>query len=89
MEREFFSLFLGLYQPVLALKKAILMFLNFLNFFTIFLEFSITGRVGTDRNIFFFSLSRPPPTRFGMKRSHNDVFQFFEFFFYFFFNFLF
>ena len=86
--RIFFSLFLGLYQPVLALKKAILMFLNFLNFFTIFLEFSITGRVGTDRNIFFFSLSRPPPTRFGMKRSHNGVFQFFEFFCYFFFNFL-
>ena len=51
---------------------------NFLKFFAIFLEFSITGRVGTHRNEFFyffiFSLSRPLPTYFGLKRSYDGVF---------------
>ena len=34
-----------------------MVFLNFLNFFTIFLEFSITRRVGTERNNNFYFLS--------------------------------
>ena len=33
-----------------------MVFFNFLNFFTIFLEFSILWRVGTHQNDFFFSL---------------------------------
>ena len=55
----------------------------FLFFFSLFLEFYITRRVGTERNgktIFIFALSRPFPTYFGLKRSHNGVFLFFEFF---------
>ena len=42
-----FSLFLGLPQHILPRKAAIIVF-------SIFLEFSITGRVGTPRNDFFF-----------------------------------
>ena len=62
-----------------------MMFFNFLNFFAIFLEFPIPGRVGMDQNKnFFFSHSQPLPSCFGLKRSHIDVFQFFEFFCYFF-----
>ena len=39
----------------------------------------------TDRNDnFFFSLSRPSPIYFGLKRSHNVYFEFFEFCYYFF-----
>ena len=33
------SFFLGLFQPMLALKETILAFFNFLNFFAIFLQF--------------------------------------------------
>ena len=54
-----------------------------LNFFAIFLEFSITRRVVTEQNettIFIFSLSLRFPTYFVLKRSHNGVFQLFEFF---------
>ena len=54
-----------------------MVFFNFLNFFAILLEFSITRRVGTERNgpiIFIFSLSRPFPTYFGLKWSHNGIF---------------
>ena len=42
----------------------------FLIFFTIFLEFSITRRVGTERSgaiIFIFSLSQHFPNYFGLK----------------------
>ena len=53
----------------------------FLNFFVICSEFSITHLVGTKRNetiIYIFSLSRPFPTNFCSKRSHNCIFlQFF------------
>ena len=68
-----FSLFLGLPQHILPRKEAIILFSIFLNFFTIFLEFSITSRVGTPRNdfFFFFSLSRPFPTYFGLKSCQN------------------
>ena len=86
------SLFLGLPKHILPRKEAIIVFYIFLNFFTIFLEFSITSRVGTPRNDFLFfiifSLSRPFPTYFGLKSCQNVGFKFFEFFCYFFFNFL-
>ena len=49
-----FSLFLGLFQPILVGKEAIMVFSNLLNFFAIFLEFSITSRVGIHKNDFFF-----------------------------------
>ena len=52
----FFPLILNLSRPVLALKEAILMFFNFLNFFSIFSEFYIPDWIGIDRNDFFFSL---------------------------------
>ena len=51
--------------------------LNFLNSFALFLEFSISRRVGTERNgtiIIIFPLSRPLRTYFGMKGSHNGIF---------------
>ena len=60
--------------PVLALKEAILIFFNFLNFFAIFSVFYIPDWLGTNRNDFFFSHSQPVPSHFGLKRSHNDVF---------------
>ena len=44
----FFSLFLGLYQPVLAKNNAGKCFFNFLKFFAILLEFSCPGRVWTE-----------------------------------------
>ena len=60
----------------------------FLSFFSICSEFSITHLVGTKRNetiIYIFSLSRPFPPNFCLKRSHNCIFlRFFEFFCYFF-----
>ena len=46
-----------LFQPILARKEFIMVFFNFLNFFVIFLEFSITHRVGTKRNDNFYFLS--------------------------------
>ena len=49
-----FSLFLDLSQHILARKEPIIVFSNFLKFLTIFSEISITGRVGTRRNDFFF-----------------------------------
>ena len=70
-----FSLFLSLPQHILARKEAIIVFSNFSNFLTIFLEFSIPGQVGTCWNdFFFFSLSLPFPTYFDLKRCHNGVF---------------
>ena len=49
-----FSLFYDILQPILAENKAIVVFFNFLNFFAILLEFSITRRVGTERNYNFY-----------------------------------
>ena len=55
MERKFlFSSFLGLFQPTLAWNEAIIVFLNFLNFFPIFLKFSTSRRVGTKQNGNFY-----------------------------------
>ena len=53
-----------------------------MNFLAICLEFSITHRVGTERNgtIIFISLSQLFPTYFGLKWIHNGIFSFFEFF---------
>ena len=54
-----------------------MVFLIFLNFLTICLEFSITHRAGTERNgtiIFIFSLSQPLPTYFGLKCGSNGIF---------------
>ena len=65
-----YSLFLGIFEPILAGDEAIVVFFNFLNFFAIFLEFSITHRVGTERNgvtVFIFSLSLRFQTNFGLK----------------------
>ena len=50
------SLFLGLFQCILAWKEAIRGFFNFLNFFSIFLEFYITRRIRTKRKDKFFFL---------------------------------
>ena len=52
-----FSLFLGLFQPFMAWNEATMVFFNFRNFFSIFLEFSITRRRGTKRNDNFCFLS--------------------------------
>ena len=49
---------------------------NFLNFFAICLEFSISHQVGMERNgtiIIIFSLSRPFQTCFGLKGSHRGI----------------
>ena len=57
-KRKFlFSLFFSVFQFVLALNAAIMVFFNFLNFFAIVLEFSITHQVGTERNDNFYFLS--------------------------------
>ena len=52
-----FSLFLSLFHPILTWNEAVKEFFNFLNFFAIFLEFSITRRVRTKRNRIFYFLS--------------------------------
>ena len=53
----FNSLFLLRCQPIFARNVFVLVFFNFLNFFVIFLEFSVTHRVGTKRNDNFYFLS--------------------------------
>ena len=52
-----YSLFPDIFHPILAWNEAIVVVLNFLNFFAIFLEFSITRRAGTKRNDNFYFLS--------------------------------
>ena len=54
-----FSLFLILFRPISAWNEPFFVFLLFFEFFTIFLEFSITLRVGTKRNDNFYFLSFP------------------------------
>ena len=51
-----FSPFLIFFQPILARNGAIMVFFSFLNFFVIFLQFSITRQVGTERNDNFYFL---------------------------------
>ena len=56
-----------------------MVFFNFLNFFAIVLEFSITRQVGTIN--FIFSLSPHFQIYFGLKGCHNGIFEFFLLFF--------
>ena len=68
--RFLFFLFLGIFQPILTWNEAIMVYFNFPNFIAIFLEFSVSRLVGTERNgtiIFIFSHSRPFQTYFGLK----------------------
>ena len=53
----FNSLFLLRFQPIFARNVFVLVFFNFLYVFVIFLEFSITHRVGTKQNDNFYILS--------------------------------
>ena len=55
--QDLLFLFLGIFQPILALNEAIMVFFSFLNFFEFFLEFSISPQVGTERNYNFYFLS--------------------------------
>ena len=77
-----FSLFLRLYQLVLDSKDAIMVFFNFLNFFAIFLEFFITGRVGVDRNdnFYFHSFSGISQPFLDWKEAKIRFFNFLNFF---------
>ena len=80
-ERQYLSsIFLGLFQSILALNETMLAFFNF---FAIFLEFSIIRQVGTERNynFYFLSLSHPLSTDFELKLSHNGIFFIFLLFF--------
>ena len=52
-----FSLFHSIFHPILLGNEAMMVFFHFLNFFAIFLEFSITRRVETERNDNFYFLS--------------------------------
>ena len=80
-----FSLFLILYRPILAWNEAIMVSFNFLNFLASFMEFSITRRVGKERNDNFYFLSFSYFSGlFCWKWSHNGIFQFFQFLCYFF-----
>ena len=83
MERHFlFSLFLDLFQPIFAWNEATMVFFDFLEFRYLFLEFSFTRPVGREqKQNFYFSLSRPFPTYFGLKWSHNGIFLIFWIFF--------
>ena len=54
---NFYSLFLGISQPILAWNGAITVFFNLFNFFAINLEFSLTRQVGMKRNNNFYFLS--------------------------------
>ena len=77
-----FSPFLGLYQLVLAWKEAIMVFFNFLNFLAIFLEFSITDRVGNDRNDnFYFHSFSAIPNLFSLEKKPQWWFLTFSIFF--------
>ena len=80
-ERQYsFSIFLGLFQPILAVNEAMLAFFNF---FASFLKFSIIRQVRTERNynFYFFSLPHPLSTDFELKLSHKGIFLFFCYFF--------
>ena len=89
-ERKFlFSLFLGLFQPILASKEAIIVFFWFFEFFCYSFGISITGQEGTKRNDnFYFPSFSAFPAYFGLKRSHHGIFEFFSIFLPFFGDFL-
>ena len=75
-ERKFlFSLFLILFEPIMAWNESTMVFFNFWNFFSIFFNFLL--RVGQEWNgtiIFIFSISHPFPTYNGLKWIHNGIF---------------
>ena len=50
----YFLPFTSIFHPILALNEAIMVFFNFLNYFAIFLEFSILRRVRAKRNENFY-----------------------------------
>ena len=85
LERFFLSsLFLGLSQLILVGEVAKMVVFSFFNFFCYFLEFSITGRVGTHLNDFFFSLFLGLPLLIlAWKDATMVFFNFFEYFCYF------
>ena len=58
-----------LFKPILAYNEATLAFFNFLNFFAIFLEFSITHRVRIERKHNFYFHSRSEERRVGKECS--------------------
>ena len=64
----FFFLFLGLSQLILAWREAIMVFFKFLNFFAIFMEFPITGLVGTRWNEFSFPFFSAFPNLFWLEK---------------------
>ena len=79
----FISLFLIYFQPILAWNEFIMVFFN------IFLEFSITRRIGTKRNYNFYFLSFPAlSSLFWLKRKPQWYFLIFWIFLLFFWNFL-
>ena len=84
MERKFlFFPFLGIFQPTFPWNEAIVVFYNFLNFFSHFFEIFYNA-VELERNgmiIFIFPLSKPFPTYFGLKVGHNGISSFFAIFF--------
>ena len=71
----FFSLIHNLSRPILAWNEVWMVLFNFLNFFLFFFRifYFESGRNSRNDN-FFFSLSRPAPTRFGFKWSLNGAF---------------
>ena len=80
-----FVSFSAISNQFLLEKKPQQFFSNFLNFFAIFYEFSITRRVGTKRNDnFYFPCFSVYSNLLCLVMSHNDIFKFSEFFFYFF-----
>ena len=83
MERKFlFFPFLGIFQSTFAWNEAIVVFFNFLNFFSHFFEIFYNA-VELERNgmiIFIFPLSKPFPTYFCLKVGHNGISLFFAIF---------
>ena len=66
------------YSNLKAWNEAIMASFNFFNFFAIFLEFSITRRVGTERKDNFYFLSFTAfSDLFCLKCSHNGIFLIF------------
>ena len=74
-----YSLFLGLFQPILAWNEAIMVFYKSLNFFAFFF-LNFLFHVGLERNgtiTFIFSLSQTFPSYFDLKGSHILIFWIF------------
>ena len=84
-----FSLFVNLFQPILAWKVAIIGFLKFLEIFAIFWEFSFTSWAGTKWNDnFYFLYFSAFSNLFWLEMKPQWYYLIFLFFFFFFWNFL-